>query len=115
MHETVCRHLGVQTPVEVLAIRQKYNMSRPGFAELTRLGEATLGRWERGALIQNAANDQFLYLLRFADNIDRLRARRTGVDTAEETKPVIQTTFRIVVRTPEMQQQAAGFLVRKRA
>jgi putative zinc finger/helix-turn-helix YgiT family protein len=74
-HEAVCRHLGVLTPSEILALRRRYDVTRMQFAEITRLGEATLGRWERGALIQNAAYDQLLYLLSFEENFERLRER----------------------------------------
>jgi hypothetical protein len=35
-------------------------MTRAAFAELTRLGDASLARWEKGLLIQNPANDQLL-------------------------------------------------------
>jgi putative zinc finger/helix-turn-helix YgiT family protein len=72
-HEAICRHLGVQTPAEIAALRKKYGLSRAEFARLTKLGEATIARWERGALIQNAANDRFLSLLRWQENLDRLR------------------------------------------
>jgi DNA-binding transcriptional regulator YiaG len=64
------------TPAEVRAVRQKAgSLSRAEFARITRLGEATIGRWERGELIQNAANDQLLYLLTFPENVVRLRDR----------------------------------------
>ncbi len=72
-HEAVCRHLGVQTPAEIQALRKKYGLSRAEFANLTKLGEATIARWERGALIQNAANDLYLRLLRWEENVERLR------------------------------------------
>ena len=75
-HEAVCRHLCVMTPAEVRAVRQKAgSLLRTEFARITRLGEATIGRWERGELIQNAANDQLLYLLTFPENLIRLRDR----------------------------------------
>ena len=61
-HEAVCRYLGVMTPQEISAIREEYGMSRAEFARITRLGEATLSRWERGILIQNAAYDRYLLL-----------------------------------------------------
>ena len=74
--EAVCRHLGVMTPAEIRAIRRKAGaLSRAKFARITRLGEATIGRWERGELIQSAANDQLLYLLTFPENVTRLQNR----------------------------------------
>jgi len=74
-HEAVCRHLGVFTSAEIESLRDSLGMSRSKFAQVTKIGEATLGRWERGALIQNAAYDQFLYLLTFPENIVRLLNR----------------------------------------
>lgn len=62
-HEAVCRHRGVLTPNEIRNLREKLGMSRAEFAQLTKLGEATIARWERGELIQNAANDRYLRLL----------------------------------------------------
>jgi putative zinc finger/helix-turn-helix YgiT family protein len=77
-HDAACRQLGVMTPDEVRAVREKYGMNQAKFAELTKLGEASLSRWERGVLIQNEANDQLLYLLRFPENVERLRQRNTA-------------------------------------
>ena len=62
-HNAVCQHLGLLSPTEVLDIRKAYGMSRAAFAEITGLGEATLSRWENGAVIQNLANDRYLRLL----------------------------------------------------
>lgn len=78
-HEVVCRHLGIMTPREISRIRKAYSMSRTVFARLTRLGEASLARWENGLLMQNPAYDQFLYLLTFPENLERLKYRRAGV------------------------------------
>lgn len=64
-HAAVCRHLGLLTPAEVREIREVYGMTRAAFAGTTGLGEATLGRWETGALVQNKANDLYLRLTRF--------------------------------------------------
>ena len=62
-HEAVCRHLGVLTPIEVRGVRQRYGMTRAAFAQATCLGEATLSRWENGAVIQNKAYDCYMRLL----------------------------------------------------
>jgi len=74
-HASVCRHLGIHTPAEIVQLRKRYGLTRAKFAELTKIGEATLGRWERGALTQNIAYDQLLYLLQFSDNVCRLEHR----------------------------------------
>jgi DNA-binding transcriptional regulator YiaG len=68
------------TPREVEAVRTRLRMTRAAFADLTRLGEASLARWEKGLLIQNPANDQLLYLLLFPENVERLRSRVTTAD-----------------------------------
>ena len=81
-HEAVCRHLGVLTPSEVMAIRG--SISRAEFAALTGLGEATIGRWERGALVQSRANDLLLRLLQDPRNVQAARpiARNRGIPPA---------------------------------
>ncbi|MGO9272773.1 MAG: type II TA system antitoxin MqsA family protein [Terriglobia bacterium] len=75
-HDAVCRHLGLMTPAEIVALRKRYSMTRAEFANLTRFGEASLARWETGQLMQNAANDQLLYLLSFESNVARLQKRQ---------------------------------------
>jgi DNA-binding transcriptional regulator YiaG len=75
-HEAVCRHLGVLTPREIVAIREHGGLKRAQFVELTRIGVASLKRWEAGILVQNAANDQLIFLTAFPDNVTRLRERR---------------------------------------
>jgi len=72
-HSAVCRHLGLMTPREVGNIRSTHGFSRAEFSQLTKIGEASVGRWERGALLQSAANDRYLFLLGFQENIWRLR------------------------------------------
>lgn len=79
MHGEVCRHLGVMTPAEVRTVRERCgSLTRSEFALLTKLGEATVGRWERGEQIQDTAIDQLFYLLTFPDNVIRLRQRFKG-------------------------------------
>ena len=117
-HEAVCRHLGVMIPTEVQAVRKKMgSLSRAEFARITRLGEATISRWERGELIQNAANDQLLYLLTFPENVKRLR------DRVERPIPVAivpprengngHIAFRVISRTPFLEEEAALFCLTK--
>jgi DNA-binding transcriptional regulator YiaG len=74
-HEAVCRYLGVLTPREIAAIREQTSLSRLEFCERTRIGIASLKRWETGALVQNAANDELIYLMAFPENVVRLRDR----------------------------------------
>jgi putative zinc finger/helix-turn-helix YgiT family protein len=77
-HEAICRHLGVLTPEEIVEVRRNLGMSRAQFADLTGIGPASLQRWETGALIQNRANDNLLFLLASARNVDLLHTRRRG-------------------------------------
>lgn len=53
-------------------------MTRAAFAELTGFGEATLNRWENGAVVQNQANDRYLRLLALPGVIDNLRDLTTA-------------------------------------
>lgn len=79
-HEAVCRHFGLLTPREIRDIRGHHGMNRTAFAEITGFGEATLNRWERGAVIQNRANDRYLRLLESPDILDRLIGIRGGIE-----------------------------------
>jgi putative zinc finger/helix-turn-helix YgiT family protein len=83
-HEAVCRHLGILFPSQVIGIRKSFGFTRAEFAAITRFGEASLARWETGAITQNPANDQLLYLLQFPENMERLKERgKTGTDRPE--------------------------------
>lgn len=74
-HEAVCLHLGVMSPRQIRQLRELHGYTQAAFAEVTKLGEATISRWERGAVVQNQAYDNYLYLLGFADNLRRLGER----------------------------------------
>ena len=88
-HEAVCRHVGVLAPAEVVAVRERLGMNRREFAELTQFGVASLARWEQGLLLQNAANDNLLYLLSFPENAERLRRRGVGLPPAAAGEPAV--------------------------
>ena len=62
-HEAVCAYLGILTPAEIVAIRDSYNRSRRQFANMTRIGLASLARWETGEGLQNPAMDSYLRLI----------------------------------------------------
>ena len=62
-HNAVCEHIGVLAPTEIKRIRESYGMTRAVFAQVTGLGEATLGRWENGMKVQTLANDRYIRLL----------------------------------------------------
>jgi putative zinc finger/helix-turn-helix YgiT family protein len=106
-HDAVCRYLGVMPPFEILALRKGYNVTRARFAEITGIGEASIARWETGELIQNASIDNYLYLLSFTENLEKLQKRRMGsgrVIYAEDK-------FRALpkVQLEEIKREAAGF------
>lgn len=74
-HTAVCRHLQILPPQEIVSIREGYGLSQDEFSRLTRIGRASLTRWENGSIFQNGANDSLLFLLQYAENLDRLRYR----------------------------------------
>ena len=82
-HEAVCRHFDLLTPREIRHIRERHGMSRTAFAEITGFGEATLNRWERGAVIQNRANDRYLRLTESPDVLNWLKRIQVGPANAE--------------------------------
>ena len=82
-HEAVCQHLGVLTPSQIKGLRKRYNLTQAQFREITKLGEATLSRWERGLVIQNQAYDNYLYLLGFPKNLDRIQSRDKSVEALQ--------------------------------
>ena len=89
-HEAVCRHLGIMTPAEIRELRGRYGLSRQSFASITRLGAASIARWETGSLLQNRAYDSLLYLLCFEDNLRRLRSRHTDVAPGESVSAFLE-------------------------
>ena len=59
----VSRALGLLTPAEIQAIRERFGPTQADFARLTGIGEATISRWERGRMLPNPAMDRYLRLL----------------------------------------------------
>lgn len=80
-HEAVCRHLGVLTPAEIRALRNRYGLSRAAFSRVTGFGEATLARWEGREVIQNSSSDRYLRLLQDPATFRRLRALANSAAT----------------------------------
>jgi HTH-type transcriptional regulator/antitoxin MqsA len=62
-HAAVSRALGLLTPQEIQAIRERFGPTQAEFARLTGIGEATISRWERGRVLPNRAMDRYLRLL----------------------------------------------------
>lgn len=110
-HEAVCRHLGVMTPREVAAVRKHLMMSVTDLARLTGIGPASLRRWESGALVQNVANDQLLFLLTFAENVERLKARdrKAPLREGHRQSGPRASSFRSIKPDARMRDEAANF------
>jgi len=123
-HEAVCRHLGVLPPADILKIRKESGLSRAEFARLTRIGEASLHRWENGLLIQNPAMDNYLRLLAYPENIQRLRDKVSPPkfqDTnpaerssgATETAPINVVQFHTLQVTAQKHRESSAFELRR--
>jgi putative zinc finger/helix-turn-helix YgiT family protein len=82
-HEEICRYKGVMTPSEIKHIRAKCGFSQEQFAQITKLGSATLSRWERGIVIQNEAYDNYLFLIKLPYNLERVRNRTRCSEEAQ--------------------------------
>ncbi len=82
-------YLKVMTPDQIRAIRDSYAISRREFGSVTRIGEASLARWETGEVIQNGGYDQFLYLLKFPENLQRLKERKEQIaEGSQAVEPI---------------------------
>jgi putative zinc finger/helix-turn-helix YgiT family protein len=103
-HEAVCQHLGVLTPADIRALRAKLGFSRAELARVTRLGEATIARWERGELIQNAGYDSLLRLLQYEENVRRLQ---------RQVAPPAEAAVLRIARSddPQLREKQAAFKV----
>ncbi|MCY3941142.1 MAG: type II toxin-antitoxin system MqsA family antitoxin [Gammaproteobacteria bacterium] len=114
-HEAVCRHLGVLPPAAIVNIRKKHSLSRAAFAKITGLGEASLGRWEKGINIQNIGNDRYIRLLEDPRVMQQLRE----VTMSAESRPLQRKSnvlpFRKLEITKEVLQRKAGFRLRPAA
>ena len=107
----VCQHLGVLPPQAIVDIRKKHGLSRAAFAEITGLGEASLGRWEKGINIQNPGNDRYIRLLEHPEVMEKLR------DIAREQLKTLHSDgnvfpFRCLAESEDLLQQQANFRLR---
>ena len=111
----ICRHLGVLTPDKIAGIRKQYGVSRAEFARLTKIGEASINRWENGQLIQSAAMDQYLILLSYGENFQKIRtdqnflARPNWPETAVLAPTEVSDRFNELEVTPELLAKAQVF------
>ena len=77
-HNAVCRHFGVLTPNEIRSLRDRHGLTRAELVRLTGFGEASIKRWESGALIQSISADRFLRLIDDGATLARLRSLVPG-------------------------------------
>lgn len=117
-HEAVCRHLQVMTPKQITDLRNSLGLTRSELARLTRIGEASLARWENGAVIQNAANDGLLYLLNYPETVERLLNRHAeteagvtegGLAKAQPNPAARKSIFTFLELTDALIRDAATF------
>ena len=107
-HEAVCRHLGVLSPAEISDIRKRFTMTRAEFSEVTGLGEATLNRWENGAVVQNRANDRYLRILALPGVIESLKGLAAPQRTSVGHRAGTDRKFRaLTVSDRHMRRQKA--------
>ena len=114
-HEAVCRHLGVLPPAEIRRIREDLRMTRTRFAQVTRLGEASLNRWENGLTVQTQANDRYLRLLA-RPGIMRQLQELVAIETSSQ--PAVATVgnpFRALEVTDALLKEQESFRLRKAA
>lgn len=110
-HNAICKHLEVMTPSQITWIRQQHNLSRAEFARVARIGEASINRWENALLIQNPAMDQYLYLLSFPENFERVKERNdhsfliASTDFDQDSNPFIFLEI-----TEDLEQEAKAFV-----
>lgn len=83
-HSAVCNHLCILAPEKIVAIRERYGCTQQEFAEISRIGRASLARWESRAVFQNASSDSLLYLLGFPENFQRLSNRFKETEAPKE-------------------------------
>ena len=112
-HREICRHLGVLPPEAILKIRRKHGFSRAAFAHITGLGEASLGRWEKGINIQNPGNDRYIRLLEHPEVMRQLReiAMRDDFKSLELKNNVVP--FPHLKVTDVLLRDRENFLLRK--
>lgn len=94
-HEAVCHHLGILSPREIKSIREAHGMTRDEFAEMTGIGESSLGRWERALNMQSIAHDRYLRLLQRPAIFSLLQK---GMSTLRD----LQTTTSNVIAFPNI-------------
>ncbi|MBJ7320491.1 MAG: YgiT-type zinc finger protein [Brevundimonas sp.] len=105
-HAAVCAHLGRLNPAQLIALRQRHDMSQDSWAEHVRIGVASIKRWETGSLIQGASHDAYLRLLN--DPIAYARHLAVQRTLAAAGPPVFRSQF-----SPAERAEARSFQLRR--
>ena len=87
-------------------------MTKAAFAQVTGLGEATLSRWENGAVVQNRANDLYLRLLTTPWIMTKLQDLSAPEPAPSEGTVVTGQRFRELEVSQSMRRKQAGFQLR---
>jgi putative zinc finger/helix-turn-helix YgiT family protein len=126
-NEAVATHLGLLTSSEIRNVRRRLGFNRREFAALSGIGDASLARWESGALLQSRAYDLLLRLLSIPANVELarkyaeprkiafLRLPQKGRD--QQTPAVAMslpsgTKFQIITKTSLLMKRASEFRLR---
>jgi putative zinc finger/helix-turn-helix YgiT family protein len=91
-HETVCHHLNLMTPREIVQMRGALGITQKELAELTKLGDASIKRWESGSLLQSSSANM---LLRLCENyLSRMIMQKIASERGSDTnEPRFRTTI----------------------
>ena len=104
-HMAVCRALGLLTPDQIKAIRERFGPTQAEFARLTGIGEATISRWERGRMLPNRAMDRYLRLLNARP--EEVRTLLRELSDPEPTSPMNRVARHIKVRHIKLERYAS--------
>ena len=116
--EAIYHYHGLLTPWQIRTVRERRKLSRTAFAEITGLGEATIKRWESGAVAQNRSNDRYLRLLDTDLGWAMLRKLGATVDALRSSKASSSTRtsrFRCLKQGDALRAGQAGFRLRPAA
>ena len=111
-HEAVCRHFGVLSPAEIRGIRERHQMTRAKFAEVTGFGEASLNRWENGLTIQTQGNDRYIRLLAFPGIMQHLEDLARRGSCLRPASSAAENRFRTLEVTEDLRREQERFRLR---
>jgi putative zinc finger/helix-turn-helix YgiT family protein len=83
------RQLGLLTPQEIKAGRERLGLSQQGLAELLGLGGNSLSRWEKGRVYQSRSSDRLLRIVfEVPEALGHLKQNRRGEAFSSDRKRV---------------------------